>query len=252
MGERSRRNAGPHRPRRLRRVAYSAEVSRASPHLSERRTPDGLTVLAEDGHVTATVAVLHPWWGLTGFIADQCREMARAGYLAVAPDLYRGEVAATVEDAQRLRQKRRSGSAWRRIVAVLRAARTEYAPDTPIGLLGYSMGGHWALWLASQSRPEVPGISAAVVYYATRACDFAASTAAFQFHLAESDPFVSAAGVASQERALRAAGRPYEMYRYPGTGHWFAEHDRSEAFRPDAAALSWERTLGFLGAHLAG
>ncbi|HQR80534.1 MAG TPA: dienelactone hydrolase family protein [Actinomycetota bacterium] len=221
------------------------------PDPAEHRTPDGLIVLPRDAGPTATVAVLHPWWGLTEFIADRCRELARAGYLAVAPDLYRGEVASTPEEAQRLRKKRYPGSTWRRIVATVQSARTEHSPDTPVGLIGYSMGGHWALWLASQARAEVPTISATVVYYATRACDFAASQAAFQFHFAESDPFVSASGIAAQERALRAAGRPYEIHRYPGTGHWFAEHDRPEAYQPDAAALSWDRTLAFLGQRLA-
>jgi len=136
------------------------------------------------------------------------------------------------------------------MVAVLQAARTEHAPGSRIGVVGYSMGGHWALWLSSQARPEVPPISATVVYYATRACDFHASAAAFQIHLAETDPFVSASGVAAQERALRKAGRPYELHRYPRTGHWFAEYDRPDAFQPEATALAWERTLAFLSRHL--
>lgn len=175
---------------------------------------------------------------------------AQEGYLAVAPDLYRGEVAVTAEQAERLRKRRRGTAAWRQIIAVLQAAQTEHAPGTAVGLVGYSMGGHWALWLASQARAEVPPIAATVVYYAARACDFHASTAAFQIHLAETDPFVSPSGVTAQERALRSAGRPYELHRYPGTGHWFAEKDRPDAFRPEAAAIAWDHTLDFLGRHL--
>jgi carboxymethylenebutenolidase len=221
-----------------------------SSDLEEQRSPAGLTAVRVDAAARATVGVLHPWWGLTGAVTDRCRELAREGYLAVAPDLYRGEVADTPEQAERLRRKRRDTPAWRHIVAVLQAARTEQAPGSRIGLIGYSMGGHWALWLSSQARPEVPAISATVVYYATRACDFHASAAALQIHLAESDTFVSASGVAALERALGTAGRPHELHRYPGTGHWFAEHDRPDAFQPAAAALAWDRTLAFLRQHL--
>lgn len=87
---------------------------------------------------------------------------------------------------------------WRHMVAVLQSARAEYARGSRTGIVGYSMGGHWALWLSSQARAEVPEISATVVYYATRACDFHASTAAFQLHLAETDPFVSASSITAQ------------------------------------------------------
>lgn len=222
----------------------------AAPGLEEQRSPAGFTAVQVDAAARATVAVLHPWWGLTGAITDRCRDLARQGYLAVAPDLYRGEVADTPEQAERLRQTRRGTPVWRRLVAVLQTARAEYAPGSRIGIVGYSMGGHWALWLSSQARPEVPAISATVVYYATRACDFHASTAAFQLHLADTDPFVSASSITAQERAWRRADRPYELHRYPGTGHWFAEHDRPKAFDPDAAALAWDRTLAFLSRHL--
>lgn len=194
--------------------------------------------------------VLHPWWGLTDAIIDRCRDLAREGYLAVAPDLFGGEVADTPDQAQRLRRTRRSTPAWRQIVAVLKETRATQAPVGGVGVLGYSMGGHWAMWLASQARPEVPRIDAAVVYYATRACDFHASRAAFQIHLAETDAFVSASAVAAQQRALRDAGRPYELHRYPGTRHWFAERDRTDAYRPDAAALAWDRTVAFFVQHL--
>jgi len=46
---------------------------------------------------------------------------------------------------------------------------------------------------------------------------------------------------------LRRAGRPVSFYRYSGTGHWFFEPDRSQAFNQAAARLAWDRTLTFLG-----
>ena len=82
--------------------------------------------------------------------------------------------------------------------------------------------------------------------------DFSASGSAFQFHLAESDPFVSPGTIVTQERQLRLSGRPTELHQYPGTGHWFFEWDRPEAYDEAAARLAWDRTTEFLDHHLPG
>lgn len=201
------------------------------------------------GRPRATVAVLHAWWGLTEVVTGVCDDLAGHGYVAVAPDLYGGEVATTAEQAAALRARKRSTPMWRQIVTTIELARSHHRAPA-VGQVGFSMGGHWALWLAKQSRPEIPPILATTVCYATRAGDFSASRSAFQFHLADVDPFVSASGIARQERQLRAAGRPAEFHRYPGTGHWFCEPDRPDAYVPDAARLAWQRTLEFLDRYL--
>lgn len=193
--------------------------------------------------------MLHAWWGLTEVVTGVCDELAGLGYVAVAPDLYAGELAATPEEAAALRARRRATPMWRQIVASVNQARDEHGAAA-VGQIGFSMGGHWALWLAKQSRPEIPPISATAVFYATRAGDFSTSVSAFQFHLAETDPFVSAGSMVRQERQLLAAGRDVELHHYPGTGHWFFEWDRPDAYDPQAAALAWDRTVAFLDRHL--
>lgn len=204
---------------------------------------------APAGPPHAVIAVLHAWWGLTPVITGVCDDLADLGYLAVAPDLYGGDVAATADEAAALRARKRSTPMWRQIVSETNRARAEF-DGPPVGQIGFSMGGHWALWLAKQSRPEIPPITATSVFYATRSGDFSASHSAFQFHLAETDPFVTESGVARQERQLHAAGRPVELHRYPGTGHWFFEWDRPDAYDPEAASLAWRRTVEFLDRHL--
>jgi carboxymethylenebutenolidase len=52
--------------------------------------------------------------------------------------------------------------------------------------------------------------------------------------------------VAELEADIKQAGRPVTFYTYPGTGHWFFEPDRADAYNEAAAALAWERTLAFL------
>jgi carboxymethylenebutenolidase len=65
-------------------------------------------------------------------------------------------------------------------------------------------------------------------------------------HFAETDEWVSAASVRNLEKSLCKAGRAFEFYTDPDTGHCFFEDDRSDAFEPEAAALAWTRTMDFL------
>ena len=224
--------------------------SRVSRRPSEDR-PEDVYIVGPAGPARATVVVLHAWWGLTGVVTGVCDDLAALGYAAVAPDLYGGDVASNPEEAIALRRRRRSTPAWRQILAAIERARSE-SGAAAVGQIGFSMGGHWALWLAKQSRPEIPPIAATTVFYATRAGDFSASRSAFQFHLADSDPFVSPESLARQERDLRAAGCESAFHRYPGTGHWFFEWDRPDAHDPNSARLAWRRTVEFLDRCLPG
>ncbi|MBK9179773.1 MAG: dienelactone hydrolase family protein [Acidimicrobiales bacterium] len=220
-------------------------------HSPSAERSEAAYLVAPQRRARATVVVLHAWWGLTEVVTGVCDDLAGLGYVAVAPDLYRGAVAATAEEATALRGLPRTTPIWREIVAAIEHARSRFDAGA-LGQIGFSMGGHWALWLAKQSRPEVPPISATTVFYATRAGDFSASRSAFQFHLAESDPFVSPSAEVRQQRPLRAAGCEAEFHHYPGTGHWFFEWDRPDAYDPGAALLSWQRTVEFLDRHLPG
>jgi carboxymethylenebutenolidase len=76
--------------------------------------------------------------------------------------------------------------------------------------------------------------------------DFSNSRADYLGHFAELDEYETQTNVDSLEASLRRAGRPVTFFRYPGTGHWFFEPDRVEAYNPAAASLAWDRTLAFL------
>ena len=110
-------------------------------------------------------------------------------------------------------------------------------------MIGFSLGAFFALELSTVD-PE--RIRAVVVFYGTCPGDYTTSRAAYLGHFAEADPYESESDVDSLEASLRSAGRPVTFHRYPGTGHWFFEPDRSEAYHPVAARLAWERTLTFL------
>lgn len=193
------------------------------------------------------IVVLHSWWGLNTFFKELCDRFADAGFVAIAPDLFAGKVATTVDAARELRAAAtasRREPAYKMLTAAIDHLSRHEAVTTPrVALVGFSMGGHWALWLAQ--RAEIP-VDATVVFYAARSGDYSQSQSRFLFHFAENDDWVSGASVKKLKRSLAAAGREANFYEYPGTTHWFFESDRRDEFDQTAATLSWKRTLSFL------
>jgi len=192
------------------------------------------------------VLVLHAWWGLNDFFRDFCRRLAGEGFVVAAPDLYHGQVAATIDEATALRAKLNGPRALGEIFAA--AERLQQLSGRPgLGVVGFSLGGRFALELALR-KPEMT--RAVTVFYALMGADFSQTQAAYLCHLAETDAYAADSGKKKFEKALKASGRPYAVYTYPGTGHWFFEQDRPQAYNAAAAELAWTRTVEFLHAHL--
>lgn len=214
-------------------------------------TFENLTVGAERArlYVSGTgplrVAVLHAWWGLNDDAIAYADRLAAAGFSVVAPDLVRGRVASTIEDAERLVSEKVEDHAD----AVALAAIDRFAgpgTSTRVGLVGFSFGAAWAIWSATKR----PAVAASVVYYGTiGGPSLAGPSVPVLGHFAESDPYEPGENIEAFERALRDAGRDLTVHRYAGTGHWFAEPSR-DAWRPEAADLAFQRTVGFLREHL--
>jgi carboxymethylenebutenolidase len=194
------------------------------------------------------VLVLHAWWGLNEFSKELCDRLAQEGFVALAPDLYHGAVASSIEQAKKLSSTLKPDVVAQQITHA--AEQLQGIGGTSargIGVIGFSLGGSWALWLASQKPSPV---DATVVFYATGEEDFAQGHSAFQFHHAENDDYEPTSEVEKLQNLLGAAGRPAEFYVYPGATHWFFESDRPDAYQTEAAQLAWNRTVEFLRAHL--
>jgi carboxymethylenebutenolidase len=76
--------------------------------------------------------------------------------------------------------------------------------------------------------------------------DFNSSKANYLGHFAGNDVYETQSNVDHLEESLKRAGRPVTFYTYSGTGHWFFEPDRPQAYNQVAANLAWDRTLAFL------
>jgi carboxymethylenebutenolidase len=202
---------------------------------------------ARAGVARAGVIVLHPWWGLNDDVIAYADRLADAGFAAAAPDLYAGQVATTITEAEGLSDSLDEDIADAFVLsAVDELGAAVGDPAARLGAVGFSMGAAWALWLPAQ-RPEV---AATVVYYGSlEGPSLTRAHTPVLGHFAENDPYESEEGVAAFEQTLRTANREVELQRYPGTGHWFAEPSK-EAFVPDAAELAFDRTIEFLRRNL--
>ncbi len=197
------------------------------------------------------VVVLHEWWGLDAHIRDIAKRLAGQGYVAVVPDLYRGQLADDPERARALKQGLSDDDAFTLADGAVRWLRAEpRTAKSRVGVVGFCMGGA----LAERWALRGPGLAAVVMYYGSPVTDpdkLAPLEAPLQGHFGADDPSIPQAQVDSLRAGLAKAGKSVDIHVYPGAGHAFM-HDGRDTYRPDAARQAWARTLAFLQEHLKG
>jgi len=190
------------------------------------------------------VLVLHAWWGLKPFFKQVCDQLAGQGFTALAPDLYQGRIAATIDEAKALMEQRDS-ELMGDIVKAAKDHLISLRADKPISVLGFSMGAAWSLDVASYE----PNVAAAVIFYGASDADFSKVNAKVLGHFAEVDEWEPIEYVRKMEADMKAAGVDVTLHTYPKTGHWFVEEDRPE-YDSASALLAWSRTYEFLKKNL--
>ena len=190
------------------------------------------------------VLVLHAWWGLKPFFKQVCDQLAKQGFTVLAPDLYQGQIATTIDEAKALIEQRDS-ELMADIVKAATAHLTSLRAGKPIGVLGFSMGAAWSLMVAE----NVPDVSAAVLFYGAGEADFSRVKAKVLGHFAEVDEWEPIEYVRAMEAGMKSAGVDVTLHIYPKAGHWFVEEDRPE-YDSASALLAWSRTYEFLRKNL--
>lgn len=194
--------------------------------------------------------VLQEWWGLVGHITTVADRLADAGYVALAPDLYRGAHAANVDEARKLQLGLAMDQAAIEISDAVQYLAKHSAEQGGVGAVGFGMGGSLALWSAA----FVDEIVVAVGFYPPRASmsprwdKYAGKVA--MIHATEGDGGSAAPGIAEAVASITAAGGRVEVYDYAGTHHAFFNDEQPEVYDPAAAELAWSRTLDLLGRRL--
>lgn len=204
---------------------------------------------AEGGPFPAVV-VIQEWWGLDDHIKDLTRRFARENFVALAPDLYHGQVASEPDEARKLVMELDMPAAVKEIQRAIGFLQTQEAVGgDKVGIVGYCMGGGLVLQTALVSSE----VGAAVVYYGQPLSpDRSAEVKApiLGFYGAE-DGSIPVANVEAMRQAFDQAGLENEIHIYEGAGHAFF-NDTRPSYNADAATDAWPRTLAWFRTHLAG
>ncbi len=194
------------------------------------------------------ILVVHENRGLNPHIKDIARRLAKADFVAFAPDAltplggYPGDEDKAREAFSNLDQ------AKTREDFVAAAGYLKKRPECTgkIGVVGFCWGGGIANMLATR----LPDLGAAVPFYGNQptAEDAAKIKAPLLIHYAEKDDRINA-GWPAYEAALKANNVKYQMYQYPGTQHGF-NNDTTPRFDEAAAKLAWQRTIDFFNKNL--
>ena len=229
---------------------------------------DTLTIQSESGAMPVLrclppggagpgVVVVHEIFGLSDYVAQRCEDLAAAGYVVYAPELYwrLPETPQFTPDSDDYVQQGIAASqqldwdaAIEDVCDAVSALRGAPELQGRVGLLGYCMGGGLAFAAAARCRPD-----ALVSYYGSalpRNLDLAPEVTCPQLHLwGAADAFIPLAAQDDVRRAVEVSNDAVTWMTYPEAGHAF-DNPHPLFHHPAAAAGAWEATLDFLATRL--
>lgn len=221
------------------------------------KRPDGKSVngyLAEPANAARApgMVVIQEWWGLNDQIRGVADKLAKAGYRALVPDLYRGKTALDAKEANHLMTGLNFGDAAGQDI---RGAVQYLKQSSPkVGVTGFCMGGA----LTVLSAVNVPEADAGVIWYGYPPLEYVDAKKIkmpLLGHWATQDQAFAIGGVDALEKKLREANVQFEFHRY-NCKHAFANETADQKkldmlkYDPKAAEAAWQRTMEFLGKNL--
>ena len=201
-----------------------------------------------DAENAPAILLIHEWWGLNDHIKSVAVEFARQGYIALAVDLYDGNVATEPDAARSLMQAVDVAVATDTLVSWVDYLRSHTGANGKVGTVGWCFGGGWSL-----NTSLATAVDATVIYYGNvkkESNELAALNSPVLGHFATKDGWINHEMVDGFTQAMQSAGKAGSM-----TLHWYdADHafanPTSARYDAEDAALSWERTTAFFKQHL--
>jgi carboxymethylenebutenolidase len=202
------------------------------------------------------VILIHEIYGLSDWIRAVADQLAREGFIAVAPDLISGmgpngggtDSAASRDDVVKLVRGLTPEATTARLNAVRDYAVKLPAANGKTATIGFCWGGGQSFAYAAAQ----PGLNAAVVFYGTSpdAATLAKVKAPVLGHYGGDDARVNAT-IEPARAEMKKLGKTYEPHIYDGAGHGFLrQQDGRDGANLKATQQAWPRTLAFLRQHL--
>jgi carboxymethylenebutenolidase len=225
-------------------VSFKSNGSTASGYLAKPKSGSGPGVL-----------VIQEWWGLDSGIKTMTDRLAEAGFVALAPDLYHGELAGHTEmdKAGKLMHELPPDRAAKDMSgAVDYLASNPAVTSDGVGVVGFCMGGMLAFLIAANRGDKVKAV---VPFYGfpqgPMEPDWTGLTAVVSGHMAENDSFFAPAAAKALETKLRGLGKNVTLTVHAGTGHAFmAPHNALGTLNEQKATEIWPQVVAFLKTNL--
>jgi carboxymethylenebutenolidase len=197
------------------------------------------------------VLVVQEWWGLDSGIKEMTDRLGKAGFVALAPDLFHGELAAHTEmdkAGQMMRNLPPDRAARDMSGAIDFLAGHPSVSGAGLGVVGFCMGGMLSFLIAVNRADKVKAL---VPFYGfpkgDREPDWSRLTASVRGHMAEHDSFFGPDDVRALEAKLRGMGKDVTLTVHTGTGHAFmSSHNALGTYNEAKAAEIWPTVTAFL------
>jgi len=178
--------------------------------------------------VNAAVILIQEYWGINDHIRDLAGRYAKEGYVCVAPDLYRGRVAADSKEASALMQALPIEDGLEIIRKAMDAAEETYQIKN-FAITGYCMGGRVGWWIANAHPDRVAALACfhtgGLVTDDPDSPHLTVPDAQLYFGFADEDPSATPEQIGTLERALDEAGASYRSEIYEGAKHGYTQSD---------------------------
>ena len=203
-------------------------------------TPDNIT------DNTKAVILIQEWWGLNDNIKDIAGRYAIEGFVAIAPDLYRGVLAADPDEASQLMNDLKIEDGLDTIKNAIDTAREKYGQNH-FGISGYCMGGTYALRAAC----ELEGIGASAPFYGDIPDEdiLQKLNVPVIFISGLKDAWINPEKVGELESAAEKFNLDVDSVKYDAD-HAFFNNTRPEVYDEDAAKDAWARVISFFNNNL--
>jgi len=205
----------------------------------------GLLYLPSGAGPHPAIVVIQEWWGVNDWIKEQASRFADEGYVALAVDLYRGQVAADAEMAHELSRGLPQDRGVRDLVSAVQFLSKRSDVDrTRIGAVGWCMGGGYAAQLAVAE----PDLKAVAINYGALPTD---KTALSSIHAAVLGNFggldhgITPASVNAFADSMKNLGKPVDVKIYPDAGHAFENPNNTQGYKPEDAKDAQQRIQTF-------
>lgn len=206
------------------------------------------------GKKLPAVVMIHEWWGLNENIKNMANLLAKQGFVVLAADLYKGEVANNPERAMELVQTVRNNqnnSISNLQTAVKYLSLLPNVDSSKIASLGWCFGGGQSLQLALNSQDHP--LAATILYYGTPLVTDKALLSKIKWPVlgifGDKDQSIPIEEIKQFGNSLNQSGITNNIHIYKGVGHAFA-NPSGDNYAPKETEDAWQKTLSFLKKYL--